>query len=88
MIDMHLQKLQQLSLEQRKQFLDSSLGDLNDKEISSTDEHEIKFIQVFRKHLKDIYDVEAISFIWITMMNILYNNEQYPYFTNWLTTIR
>lgn len=88
MSDTQLENLQQLTLEQRKEFLDTTLGDLNDKEISSTDEHEIKFIQVFRKHLKDIYDVDLIPTAWIAMMNFLYKNDNFPYFTNWLTTIR
>jgi hypothetical protein len=79
--------LQKLPIEQRKQFLDITLGDLNDKEIEATDETETKFIRVFRNHLKKIYDVETIPSAWILMMNILYNNQNYPIFTDWLLTI-
>lgn len=82
-----LAKLQQLSLDERKQFLDHILGELNDKEIASTNEDDIRFIQVFRKHLKDIYDLAIIPTGWFVMINHLYNNDNYPLFVDWLTTI-
>jgi hypothetical protein len=84
---MTLQALQTLPIEKRKEFLDLILSELNDNEIASTDETELKFIQVFRKHLQGIYDLDSIPDHWVTLMSLLYNGPQYPYFASFLSQL-
>lgn len=81
------QGLNAMSKEDRNAFINASISRLEERESLSNDAFELQYIKVFWKHLLNIMDVDEVPVSWFSMIFILYHNEKFPLFIEWLRSI-